>query len=234
MARSAGQSQRLEVGPDVAAVLRPEEATRLHDIRDIERLRCRVCGEWIEPTSSTATSVSVSLEDDGVAAVRFAHADCAPSRADLAPLVVLAQAEPLGIVYAQALHPEAGAVLLWERRLDLRVRGTDTSEPHLYLDRDWWEGFHTALSDEPVRLLVGWLLQAAGDDLVLQHGGGEVERFHDAMERAPERWLESLRDSGFCLLIVGSGIGLDRPTSSAIQRAIREHRALMGLAEFDL
>ena len=67
VARSAGQSQRLEVGPDVAAVLRPEEAMRLHDIRDIERLRCRVCGEWIEPASSTRTSVSVSLDDgDGV------------------------------------------------------------------------------------------------------------------------------------------------------------------------
>lgn len=234
VARSAGQSQRLEVGPDVAAVLRPEEATRLHEIRDIERLSCRMCGEWIEPDSSTLTSVSVSLEEDSVAAVRFAHADCAPSYADLAPLAIVAQAEPLGIAYAQALHPEAGAVLLWERRLDLRVRGTDAPQPHLYLDRDWWEGFHTALSDEPVRLLIGWLLQADGDDLVLRHGGSEVERFHEALERAPERWLHSLRESGFCLLIVGTGIGLDRPASSAIQRAIRDQRALMGLAEFDL
>jgi hypothetical protein len=29
-----------------------------------------------------------------------------PSRADLAELVVVAQAEPLGIEYAQALHPD--------------------------------------------------------------------------------------------------------------------------------
>jgi hypothetical protein len=233
VARSAGQSQRLEVGPDVAAVLRPEEATRLQDIRDIERLRCRICGEWIEPASSTPTSVSVSLDGDG-AAVEFAHADCSPSRAELAPLAVISQAEPLGIAYTQALHPEAGAVLLWERKLDLRLRGTGTHNERLYLDRDWWEGFHPALSEEPVRLLVGWLLRSEGDDLVLFHRNSEIERFHDALERAPAGWVGALEDSGFCLLIVGAGIGLDRPGAGAIQQAIREHRALMGLAEFDL
>jgi hypothetical protein len=233
VARSAGQGQRLEVGPDVAAVLRPEEATRLHDIRDIERLRCRVCGKWIEAASSTPTSVSISLDGESVA-VDFAHLDCAPSHADLAPLVVLAQAEPLGISYAQALHPEAGAVLLWERKLDLRLRGTGSHNERLYLDPDWWEGFHPALSAEPVRLLVGWLLRSDDDDLVLLHRDAEVERFHGAVDRAPAGWLQALEDSGFCLLIVGAGIGLDRPEAGEIQRAIREHRALMGLAEFDL
>ncbi|HWE08970.1 MAG TPA: hypothetical protein VG325_06430 [Solirubrobacteraceae bacterium] len=233
VARSAGQTQRLEVGPDVAAVLRPEEAMRLHDIRDIERLRCHVCGEWIEPASSSRTSVSVSIDGDDVT-VDFAHADCSPSRADLAPLTVIAQAEPLGIAYAQALHPEAGAVLLWERKLDLRVRGTGAHNQRLYLDRDWWEGFHPAIGQEPVRLLVGWLLRSDGTDLLLLHHGSEVEHFHNAVERAPAGWMQALEDSGFCLLIVGAGIGLDRPGADAIQRAIREHRALMGLAEFDL
>jgi hypothetical protein len=207
---------------------------RLHDIRDIERLRCRVCGEWIEPASNTPTSVSVSLDGDEGAAVEFAHAGCAPSRADLAPLAVLSQAEPLGISYAQALHPEAGPVLVWERKLDLRVRGTGAHNQRLYLDRDWWEGFHPALGDEPVRLLVGWRLRSQADDLVLLHRGRETERFYDAVERAPAGWIQALEDSGFCLLIVGGGIGLDRPAASAIQQAIRAHRALMGLAEFDL
>ena len=214
-------------------MLRPEEATRLHDIRDIERLRCRVCGEWIEPASTAPTSVSVSLDGDSVA-VDFAHLECAPSHADLAPLAILANAEPLGISYAQALHPEAGAVLLWERKLDLRVRGTGNHNLRPYLDPDWWEGFHPAMSSEPVRLLVGWLLRADGDDLVLLHRDTEVERFYDARERAPDGWLAALQESGFCLLIVGAGIGLDRPATEAIQRAIREHRALMGLAEFEL
>jgi hypothetical protein len=233
VARSAGQSQRLEVGPDVAAVVRPEETPRLHDIRAIERPRCRICGEWIAPGSSIPTSVSVSLDGDSVA-VDFAHLECAPSRADLAALAVLSQAEPLGIAYAPALHPEAGAVLLWERKLDLRVRGTGNHNLRPYLDPDWWEGFHPALSDEPVRLLVGWLLRADGDDLVLRHRDAEIERFHDAVDRAPGGWLAALEESGFCLLIVGAGIGLDRPAADGIQRAIRERRALMGLAEFEL
>jgi hypothetical protein len=232
VASSARRSPRLDLGVDVPALLRPEEVTRLHDLREIDRVRCARCGEWIEPTSDEHTSVRVAEDGDGVA-VEFTHASCAPSSADLAKLVVLAEAEPLGIRYAQALHAKAGAVLVWERKLDLRVRGTPGSE-YLYLDADWWVGFHAALHDEPVRLLVGWLLAGDGDDLILRRGELEVERFHGALARPPAGWLPALEESGFCLLIVGAGIGLDRPGAEAIQRAIREHRALMGLAEYDV
>jgi hypothetical protein len=235
VARSAARSQRLELGVDVTAILRPEEAMRLHELRDIDRVRCSVCREWIAPGSSALTTVSAVLDGDRVA-VEFSHAECSPSHANLAALVVLAGAEPLGIQYAQALHPDAGAVLLWERMLDLRVRagGDGSDEQYLYLDTDWWEGFHPALAQEPVRLLAGWLLVKAGEDLVLRHGDAEAERFHGAIERSPPGWLDSLDDSGFCLLIVGAGIGLSHPTAASIQRAIREGRALMGLAEVDL
>jgi len=233
VAERARSNQRLEVGSDVAAVLRPQEAARLHDVREFDRVRCAICGEWIEPDSSAATSVSVALHGDSVA-VEFTHARCAPSHADLAPLVVLAQAEPLGIVYAQALHPEAGAVLLWERKLDLRVPRVGEPDECLYLDPLWWDGFHTALADEPVRLLADWLLRAEGEDLVLEHSQREVERFHGALQRSPPGWLDSLRESGFCLLIVGAGIGLQRPAAAAIQLAMRERRALLGLAEYEV
>jgi hypothetical protein len=231
VARTAPHSQRLEIGRDVAAVLRPEEAARLRDLPDLEPVPCVICGEWIEPGSSTPASLSVSLDGDHVTA-EFAHAACSPSRADLAGLVVLAQSEPLGIAYAQAVHPEVGAVLLWERRLDVRVRGLDGNEQSVYLDADRWEGFHGALAGEPVHLLVGWLLERDRADLVLRRGEREVERFHGAIERSTPAWLESLEESGFCLMIVGAGVGLERPEAAAVQAAIREHRALMGLAEF--
>ena len=87
---------------------------------------------------------------------------------------------------------------------------------------------------EPVRLLAGWLLERDGEDLLLRHGGQEIERFHDAIERSTPDWLRSVEESGFCLVIVGAGIGLETPRATAIQSAIREHRALMGLAEFDV
>jgi hypothetical protein len=233
VARSAPSNHRLEVGPDVAAVLRPEEGARLREVLDLGLVHCTICGGWIEPGSRTPMSVSASLDGDRVA-VELAHVGCSPSRADLAALVVVAQAEPLGINYVQARHPEAGAVLLWERKLDLRLRGPNGKEECLYLDPDWWEGFHGALADEPVRLLVGWLLAKDGEDLVLRHGERVVERFHGAIEGSPAGWLESLEESGFCLLVVGAGIGLERPEAAAIQRAIRERRAVMGLAEFDV
>jgi hypothetical protein len=233
VARTAPRSQRLDVGPDVAAVLRPEEAARLRDLRNVDHVPCAVCGEWIEPSSGALTSVSISLDGDHVTA-EFAHAACSPSRADLAGLVVLAQSEPLGIAYAQALHPEVGPVLLWGRKLDVRVRGLDGSEQSLYLDAERWKGFHGALAGEPVRLLVGWLLVREGEDLVLRYGEQEVERFYGAIERSTPEWLESLEDSGFCLMIVTAGVDLERPKATAIQSAIREHRALMGLAEFNV
>jgi hypothetical protein len=233
VARSARRSRRLEVGAEVAVLLRPEEARRLRDLRDLDHLRCARCGEWIDPGSDSQTSVSVSL--DGYAAViEFNHLACSPSQADLRELAIHAQAEPLGIEYSQALHPEAGPVLVWERKLDLRVRGLDGPDQWLYLDADWWDGFHPVLADEPVRLLAGWLLRPDGEDLVLRRRDQEVERFHAAMDRAPPGWLESGEEAGFCLLIVGAGIGLDRPEATAIQRALKERRALMGLAEFDL
>jgi hypothetical protein len=114
----------------------------------------------------------------------------------------------------------------------LRVAGLDGKDECLYLDPGWWEGFHAALADEPVRLLAGWLLERDGEDLVLWHGELAVERFHGAIACSPAGWQESLEESGFCLLIVGAGLGLDCPGAAGIQRAIREHRALMGLAEF--
>jgi hypothetical protein len=233
VARSAPSSQRLEIGREVAAVLRPEEAARLRDLHDLERMPCAICGEWIDSGPSTPASVSISLDGDHVTA-EFTHPACSHSRADLAGLVVLAQSEPLGIAYAQALHPEVGAVLLWERKLDLRVRGLDGNEQSVYLDADRWEGFHGALTGEPVRLLVGWLLERDGEDLVLRRGEQEVERFHEAVQRSTPEWRESLEESGFCLVIVGAGVGLERPKAAAIQSAIREHRVLMGLAEFNV
>jgi hypothetical protein len=205
---------------------------RLRELRDIDRVRCQVCEQWIEPGSSIPASVSVILDGEGVG-VEFTHAGCGGSRADLARLVARAGAAPLGIEYAQALHPEAGAVLLWERTLDLRVRGLGGESEALYLDPDWWEGFHPARPEEPVRLLAGWLLAREEGDLVLRRGEKEIERFHGAREHSPPGWLESLEDSGFCLLIVGAGIGLERPAPPAIQRAMREGRALMGFSEFD-
>lgn len=214
-------------------MLRAEEAARLQELRDLDRLRCAGCGEWIEPDSDARTSVSASLDGRSVA-VEFNHLNCAPSRADLRELVIHAQSEPLGIEYSQALHPEAGPVLVWERRLDLRVRGLDGREQYLYLDNDWWEGFHPPLADEPVRLLAGWLLRPDDEDLVLVRGDHEVERFYGAISRAPAGWLRSLEESGFCLLIVGAGIGLQKPAASSIQQALREGRALVGFVESSL
>jgi ribosomal protein L24E len=221
----------LEIGPDVAAVLRPEETARLEALRDARPLRCVVCGRPIEPGGGPAVTVSLVLEGDS-AVVQFAHSACAPSRADLAQLVTIAQADPLGIAYAQAMHPQAGAVLLWERRLDVRVHDVTLSDVFPYLDARREDGFHPALADEPVHPLPDLRLAREEPDLVLLRDDDPCERFHDAMDLAPDGWMDALERSGFALLIAGAQIGLDKPSAGSIQRAIRAQRALMGLVAY--
>jgi hypothetical protein len=225
-------SQPLDIGPDVARVLRPEESARLHALRDSERLRCAICTQWIDPASGIEVSVSLALEDRAAIAA-FAHTGCSPSQADLAQLVVVAEADPLGIAYAQAMHPDAGPVLIWERKLDVRVRGPGDSESCPYLDAQRYEGFHGALAAEPVRLVAGLRLEVDGPDLVLRRGHEPRERFHDGAEAAPPRWMERLMTSGYALLIVGADLELGRPSAEGIQRAIRGDRALLGFVQFD-
>jgi hypothetical protein len=223
-------NERLELGTDAEAVLRSEEAAALHELHDRERVRCLACENWIEP--SDEATVTISLVKD-VAIAEFAHRWCASAKANLAELVTVARADPKGIAYVQALHPEAGAVLIWERKLDIRVRGSADGEARPYVDAHRASGFHPMLRDEPVRALPRWRLELDGADLVLSREGELVNRFADGGAEPPAGWLEALRASGYCLLIVGSSLGLEHPRTERIQDALRAGGAVMGLVEFD-
>jgi hypothetical protein len=223
-------TERLELGTDAEAVLRSEEAAALYRLHDRENVRCLACGNWVEPTDEATVTVSL---DGEVAVAQFAHRWCAPAKANLAELVAVALADPKGIAYAQALHPEAGAVLIWERKLDIRVRGSATGEGRPYVDAHRASGFHPVLHDEPVRALPEWRLELDGADLVLSRDGDQVDRFLEGAAQPPDGWFEALRASGYCLLIVGSDLGLERPGSERIQRALRSGGAIMGLVAFD-
>ena len=223
-------TERLELGRDVEAVLRSEEAAALHDLHDREQVRCLACGAWIEPSDEATVTVSL---DGEIAVAEFAHRWCAPARANLAELVAVALADPKGIAYVQALHPDAGAVLIWERKLDLRVRGSADGEARPYVDAHRAGGFHPMLRDEPVRALPEWRLERDGADLVLSCEGEQLDRFPDGGVEPPVGWFDALGASGYCLLILGSDLGLERPGSDRIQRALRSGRAIMGLVEFD-
>src|SRR5829696_6268792 len=215
--------------PDAAKeVLRPEEAACLRDLHARQRLRCHSCGIWVEPAEES--TVALRAEGD-VAVAEFAHRWCAPPRTDLAALAVLSSADPRGIAYVEALHPSAGAVLIWERTLDLRARGAGSGETHPYLDAHRAAGFHAMLREEPVRVLDAWSLAPEGDDLVLAHERATTERFTGAFARPAPGWIEAARSSGHCLLLVGAGLGLGTPAAERVQAAMRCGRAVMGLAE---
>jgi hypothetical protein len=220
----------LDIDPRVAAVLRPEEADVLTALCEQDAVRCTVCGEWIATSADGGVTLSLSVDGDEAIA-QFAHDTCAPSRADLAELVAMADADPQGIAFSQALHPDAGPVLLWERRLSVRAGGPGDLARFPYLDAQRVDGFHGALADEFVRLLPDLHLKDDGDDLVLMRGHEIVERFHAAVEAAPPGWMEAAHKSGYALLIVGANLRLRNPSADAIQHAIRARRALMGLVE---
>lgn len=221
---------RLDIGSHVAAMLRPEEADALTSLYERDAVRCAVCGRWIVARCAERVTLSLAVDGDEALA-QFAHDTCAPSRADLAALVTIADADPQGIAFSQALHHDAGAVLLWERRLSVRV-GEPDHMTFPYLDAQRFAGFHGPLADQPVRLLPDRRLQDDGDDLVLMRGDDLVERFHDAVEAAPPGWLEAVGESGFALLIVGANLQLRKPSAQTIQHALRARRALMGLVEY--
>jgi hypothetical protein len=223
-------NERLELGPDVEAVLLIEEAAALQELHDRERVRCLSCGGWIDPGDEATVTVSLDAE---VAVAELAHPWCAPARANLAELVAVALADPKGIAYVQALHPQAGAVLIWERKLDVRVRGGAHGEARPYVDARRASGFHRMRRDEPVEALPELRLERDGDDLVLRRGRDQVDRFPDGGADPPAGWFDALRASGYCLLIVGSELGLDHPGGERIQRALRSGGAIMGLVEFD-
>jgi hypothetical protein len=220
---------RLDLPYGAKDVLRPEEAAGLRDLHARQRLRCHSCGMWVEPAEQSTVALRA---DRDVAVAEFAHRWCAPPRTDLAALAVVSSADPRGIAYVEALHPSAGAVLIWERTLDLRARGAENGEIQPYLEAYRATGFHPMLLQEPVRLLDAWSLGPEGDDLLLTHDGATAERFPDALARPAPGWLEVARTSGHCLLLVGSGLGLRAPATDRIQAAMRSGRAVMGLAEF--
>ena len=74
-------TERLELGPDVEAVLRNEEAAALHELHSRGRVRCLACGSWIEPWDEATVTLSL---DGKVAVAEFAHRWCAPAKANLA------------------------------------------------------------------------------------------------------------------------------------------------------
>jgi hypothetical protein len=219
----------LELGYATEDVLRPEEVEGLRALHAHHRLRCHSCGTWIEPGETSTVALSA---DRNVAVAEFAHRRCAPSRTDLAALAIVSSGDPRGIAYVEALHPSAGAVLIWERTLDLRARGAGSGETQPYLEAHRATGFHAMLHEEPVRLLDAWTLSPEGDDLLLAHDGATAERFTGAFARPAAGWLEAARASGHCLLLVGTGLGLGTPAAHHIQAAMRSGRAVMGLAEF--
>lgn len=227
---TTGMTGSLEFGDDVRRVLRGEESAALATVHGREPIRCRACGDWIEPGERAA--VAVALDGDRALA-ELSHRRCGRSVADLAGLVALALAEPLGIAYVQAQHPTAGAVLLWERRLDVRLRGPADGEVALFVDAHRAAGFHPMHGDEPVHAPDGWRLRPDGDDLLLIRDGEPAERFHDAVSAAPAGWFDALHASGFCLLIVGAGLGLEQPGPERIQEALRSGHAVMGLVPLE-
>jgi hypothetical protein len=206
-------------------VLRRQEARALTAMHD-QPLRCHSCGRWITPPVETTVTLRASGR---VLDAQFAHTWCAPPRLELSDV---AADDPRGIAYQEALHPQAGAVLIWERTLDLRAGGALGGDVRPYVDAHRAGGFHAMLRDEPVRALEGWWLVADRADLLLAHEGQVAESFTDARSGAPPGWLEAVRASGYCLLLVGSALELQRPSPAHIQAAMRSGHAVMGLAEF--
>jgi hypothetical protein len=213
-------TQRIDLSPEVRGLLRPEDEARIHEVRGHTELCCFVCEGWIVPESDETATVSVVFDPNAAAAVvKFAHAGCAPSRADVTDLP------------AERLSDSGGITYIWERNLDVRLVGPEDEEIQPYLENYRAAGFAPVREGEPVGGLPDWRLALEGEDLVLYRGDEVTDRFEASTTDPPGGWFEALRETNTCFLVVGSGLGLDRADPERIAVALASGQAIVALVQ---
>lgn len=226
--------KRLELSPEVESALSEQDLARLKEARECTELRCFVCQGSVAPESEERVTVSLLFDPNTTTtAIHIAHRACAPSRTDVGDLPAQVVGGPGRITYVRFLHADLGAVLVWERDLNVRQRHAGGQEIQPYLEGYRATGFRPWYTGEALQILGDWRLRLEGPHLVLYHRGEETDRFENCAARPPPGWFDALRDRNSCLLAVGSELWLERPDLERIKAAINTGEALVALVAFE-
>jgi hypothetical protein len=229
-------SEGLELSPEVESALSEQDLARLHEARERTELRCSVCQGSVGPESEERVTVSLLFDPNTTTmAIHIAHRACAPSRTDMGDLPAQVVEGPGRITYVRFLRADLGAVLVWERNLNVRQRHSGGQEVQPYLEGYRATGFRPWHVGEALQILGDWRLrlEGSGSDLVLYRRGEETDRFENCAAKPPPGWFDALHDRNSCLLAVGSELWLERPDVEHINAAITTGDALVALVAFE-
>jgi hypothetical protein len=237
---------KLHVAEELRSVLNVEDVRRAIAARNTTDVRCAACGCEIPADSPETVNVVVSENAIGSPLVQFAHERCHPSgftgrRSD--SLI----GEGLVARFRVREHAEIPAVLLWEPYQQLRIdredvhtrfyrwlglrpsrRGTDAT------DGPWIQTLTVKLT--PARATVA--LTAEGVKVmarkVPEHPrlsvGEEWDSFPLTTAAIVGEWREAVERTRRCLLVTGTGLGLEHPSLEREGLLLAQGEALAGVA----
>jgi hypothetical protein len=236
----------LQIVDELRGVLSTEDVQRTIAVRNTTDVRCVVCLGEIPAGSPETVNVLVSENAVGAAPVQSAHERCHPSG------FTGRRSEGLigqGLVarFRVREHPACPAVLVWEPYEQLRI---DSEEVHTRFYR--WLGLRP-LRDGVLGTGGPWLqtvrvtLTAARASVALTaqgvktlkrkvpvHPGLRVGEEWDGFSLAPVAsvvaWRAAAARTGRCLLVTGTGLGLEHPSAERESLLLEDGDALTGVA----
>lgn len=237
---------KLQIADELRSVLGVEDVQRMIAIRNTTDVRCVVCASEIAAESPQTANVLVSQNAVGAPLVQFAHARCHPSgfTGRRSASVI---GERLVARFRVREHPAVPAVLVWEPYQQLRVGGEDlhtrsyrwlglrpsrrgvngTSGPWLATLRVTLTAWHAAvvLTGQGVKAI-----RRKAPEHPRLHVGEEWDGFSLARIPSVAAWRAAAEQTGRCLLITGTGLGLERPNGEREDLLLQTGDALAGVA----
>ncbi|MBA2630887.1 MAG: hypothetical protein H0U84_07685 [Thermoleophilaceae bacterium] len=227
--------EKLVIDPVVRAILGPSQVSQVADMREHTDAVCVGCGGPIRPEDPAPATVVLGVSEDNVLYIRLAHERCAPSQVyDIAgELHSGLHAEVSFVAYpilrAPPVVPRAMIVFELARTVVIEELGGDQLKQS-YVNRGWepvtdtWDRVTAASVD-------GLCVRLRDDQIVVDEEDGEIIAFSNAT--APPGWWEAGTADG-CLLLYGSGLGLDRFSFERLNTALQASACAAATALVDL
>lgn len=215
--------ERLVIDPVVQAILGSSTVARFVDMREHTDMVCIACHGAIRPEDPAPATVVVGVSENTVLRVNVAHEACMPSRVydidqelDLPAVLTEVSFVAYPILRAPPAFPRAMIVFEFGVTLVIDEAAGD-NQKQAFLKRGW-----TPVTDSWDRITAppvdGLLVRRRDDELVVDEADGEVLAFSD---EAPPGWWEVAMAEDACLVLYGSGLGLDRISFDRVNTALQ-------------
>ncbi|MBA2630335.1 MAG: hypothetical protein H0U84_04855 [Thermoleophilaceae bacterium] len=215
---------KLVIAPVVQAVLRPASVARLVDLREHTDAGCLGCGGVIPPEDPNPATVVVGVSENTVLRVNFAHETCMASQIydidqtlDLPELLTSVSFVAYPILRAAPAFPRA--MIVFEFAVTLVIEEAEGDHQKASFLKLGWEHVTDSWDRITASPVDGLLVRRRGDELVVDEEAGEILAFSN--DTPPPGWWEVAAAEDACLLLYGSGLGLDRISMDRVNTALQ-------------